>query len=93
MSNPFIEHYNYLNNLQCYVLKIKDLGLDLTLESFQSANAINTIYNSINLIGVSNTDQGGNIDSRKSTTENIFLLNNNKDNFNNNIAISQISKL
>ena len=95
MSNPTLEHYNYLNSIFSYLLKTKDLGLDLTLESIQSNPKLNTYYNnSINIIEVSNLDQGGNLDSRKSITGNIFLLNNVKDNYStNSIAISQISKL
>lgn len=100
MSNPTLEHYNYLNNVFSYLLKTKDLGLDLTLESIeQSTNNLTTntrdISNSINLLGISDADWGGDIDSRKSTTGNIFVLNNNKDNYSNNsnIAISWISKL
>ena len=49
---------------------------------------INNINNSINLLGISDLDWGGDLDSRKSTTGNIFILNNSKSNYNNNIAIS-----
>ena len=96
MANPSIEYYNYLNNIQYYLINIKDLALDLTLESSQLKSTIKEVYNNknIDLIGVSNSNQGGNIDSRKSTTKNIFLLNNNKDNPSNNlVVISQLSKL
>jgi hypothetical protein len=80
------------------LLKTKNLGLDLTLESLEQSTITNTIYNNtsklentinnINLIGISDADWGGDLDSRKSTTANIFILNNNKDNYNNSIAIS-----
>ena len=108
MSNPTIEHYNYLNNVFSYLLKTKDLGLDLTLESIEQSannnynnnyynknNNTRDISNSINLLGISDADWGGDLDSRKSTTGNIFILSNNKDNYSNNsnIAISWISKL
>ena len=101
MYNPSIEHYSYLNTIFSYLLKTRDLGLDLTLESlYQSAtkkantntnNLINT-NKSINLQGISDADWGGDLDSRKSTTGNIFILNN-KDNYSSNIAISWLSKL
>ena len=66
-----------------------------SLESNNSNNnnTINVINNSINLLGISDLDQKGNLDSRKSTIGNIFILNNSKSNYNNNIAISQILKL
>ncbi|KAH7066984.1 hypothetical protein BKA63DRAFT_425553, partial [Paraphoma chrysanthemicola] len=35
ISNPTIEYYNSLNNIFSYLLKTKDLGLDLTLESIE----------------------------------------------------------
>ena len=99
MSNPSLEHLNYLNSIFSYLLKTRDLGLDLTLESVKQSttssnkNYYNTI-NSINLLGVSDADWGGDLDSRKSTIGNIFLLNNIKDNYSSNsIAISWISKL
>ena len=90
MSNPSLEHLKYLDYIFSYLVKTKELGLDLTLESKQPA-ANNSTNNSIKLVGVSNADQGGDIDSRKSTIGNIFLLENiiNKKS----IAISQISKL
>ena len=92
MSNPSLEHYKYLDYIFSYLVKTKDLELDLTLESKQSTTTSNSKDNkSIKLVGVSNTDQGGDIDSRKSTIGNIFLL----ENINNkkSIAISWISKL
>jgi hypothetical protein len=102
MSNPSLEHYKYLNNIFSYLNKTRDLGLDLTLQSIEQSkannpitNTIKNLKNSINLIGISDSDWGGDLDSRKSTTGNIFILNNNKDNYSNNtnIAISWISKL
>ena len=98
MSNPSLEHYKYLNYIFSYLIKTKNYGLDLTLQSLESNsnsnnNTINNLNNSINLIGISDSDWGGDLDSRKSTTGNIFVLNNNKDNYNNSITISQISKL
>ncbi|XPS72906.1 hypothetical protein M3J07_005050 [Ascochyta lentis] len=105
MSNPSLEHLKYLDYIFSYLIKTKDLGLDLTLESNQSTIDLNKIYptidnnlsieNSIDLVGVSDADWGGDIDSRKSTIGNIFLLRNIKDNFNCNrsVAISWISKL
>jgi hypothetical protein len=95
MSNPSIEHYNYLDKIWCYILKTKDYGLDLTLQSPKQSKTANTckLQNSINLLGVSDSDWGGDLDSRKSTTGNIFTLNNAKDNCYSNIAISWLSKL
>ena len=92
MSNPSLEHYKYLDYIFSYLVKTKDLELNLTLESKQSATTSNSKDNkSIKLVGVSDADQGGDIDSRKSTIGNIFLL----ENINNkkSIAISWISKL
>ena len=97
MSNSSLEHYKYLNFISSYLLKTSNYSLDLTLQSLESNNSnnntINNINNSINLLGISNSDWGGDLDSRKSTTGNIFILNNSKSNYNNNIAISQILKL
>ena len=97
MSNSSLEHYKYLNFIFSYLLKTSNYSLDLTLQSLESNNSnnntINNINNSINLLGISNLDQGGDLDSRKSTIGNIFILNNSKSNYNNNIAISQILKL
>jgi hypothetical protein len=91
MSNPSLEHYKYLDYIFSYLVKTKNLGLDLTLESMQSANITTTTNNNIRLVGVSDVDWGGDLDSRKSTIGNIFLLENisNKKS----IAISWISKL
>ena len=93
MSNPSLEHYNYLDKVQSYLNKTRELGLNLTLESLKQSTNANTLIKSINLLGISDADQGGDLDSRKSTTGNIFILNLNKDNSYNNIAISQLSKL
>ena len=32
MSNPSLEHYKYLNNIFSYLLKTKELGLDLSIK-------------------------------------------------------------
>jgi hypothetical protein len=87
MSNPSLEHYNYLDNIFSYLVKTRDYCLDLTLDSKQSATS------SIDLVGISDADWGGNIDARKSTTGNLFVLSNTKDNFSNIVAISWLSKL
>ena len=67
MSNPSLEHYKYLNFIFSYLLKTSNYGLDLTLQSLESNNSnnntINNINNSINLLGISNLDQRGNLDS------------------------------
>ena len=67
-------------------MQTRNYSLDLTLQSIKSNNSINNnnnTINSINLIGVSD------LDSRKSTTSNIFVLNNIKDNYStNSISIS-----
>lgn len=84
MSNPSLEHYKYLNYIFSYLLKTRNKGLDLSISNKQSA------IDSINLIGISDADWGGDLDSRKSTIGNLFVLNNIN---NNNIAISWISKL
>jgi hypothetical protein len=62
-----------------YLLKTKDLGLDLTLESLEQSakdykTSLDNTKNSINVLGISDADWGGDIDSRKSTTANIFIL-------------------
>jgi hypothetical protein len=87
MSNPSLEHYNYLDNIFSYLVKTRDYCLDLTLDSEQSATS------SIDLVGISDADWGGDIDARKSTTGNLFVLSNTKDNFSNMVAISWLSKL
>ena len=87
MSNPSLEHLKYLDYIFSYLVKTKDLGLDLTLESSQSAN-----NSTLSLVGVSDADWGGDIDSRRSTIGNIFLLEStSKDK--KSVAISWISKL
>jgi hypothetical protein len=93
MSNPSIEHYNYLNKVWCYLVKTRDLGLDLTLEplkqSATNSNNNNNLVKSLNLLGISDADWGGDLDSRKSTTGNIFIINKDiNNNSYNNIAIS-----
>jgi len=85
MSNPSLQHYNYLNNIFSYLVSTKNYGLDLTLFQQSAANS-----QDINLKGISDADWGGDLDSRKSTTANIFTLS--KEN-SNTIAISWLSKL
>lgn len=87
MSNPSIEHYTYLNKVWSYLNKTRNLGLDLTIKQSKSL---------INLVGYSDSDWGGDLDSRKSTTGNIFVLDNNINNSikdNKFITISWLSKL
>lgn len=97
MTNPSLEHYKYLNYIFSYLNKTKDLSLDLTLYPYNQNqskyNTSNLTINSINLLGISDSDWGGDLDSRKSTTGNIFILRNIKDNNAKNIAISWQSKL
>ena len=101
MSNPSLEHYKYLNNIFSYLNKTKNYGLDLTLDTrsnidtksnldIKSSIDIQSKSNTINLIGISDSDWGGDLDTRKSTSGNIFVL---SSNLNTNIAISWISKL
>ena len=90
MSNPSLEHYRYLDNIFSYLNKTKNYGLNLTLQS----KSQDYIDKTINLIGISDSDWGGDLDSRRSTSGNIFILQNNLNNRDNrNIAISWISKL
>ena len=79
MSNPSLEHYKYLNNIFSYLLKTRELGLDLSIK--QSTKYTTKL---LGLVGISDADWGGDIDSRKSTTGNIFLLSSST----NNITIS-----
>jgi hypothetical protein len=72
MSNPNLEHLEYLDYIFSYLVKTKDLGLDLTLEQPTK----NSTSNSIRLVGISDADWGGDLESRKSTLGNIFLLEN-----------------
>jgi hypothetical protein len=92
MSNPSQEHYSYLDNIFSYLLKTRDLALNLTLESLQSANKDN-YTSSISLIGVGDADWGGDLDSRKSTVGSIFVLENSNNTSNTTVAISWLSKL
>ncbi|KAF1925481.1 uncharacterized protein M421DRAFT_70010, partial [Didymella exigua CBS 183.55] len=87
MSNPSLEHYKYLDYVFSYIVRTKDLGLDLTLESKQSARTLKPI----NLVGISDADWGGDLDSRRSTIGNIFSLENVASS--KYIAISWLSKL
>jgi hypothetical protein len=75
------------------LLKTRDLALNLTLESLQSVNKDKDYTSSISLIGVSNADWGGDLDSRKSTVGNIFVLENSNNTSNTTVAISWLSKL
>jgi hypothetical protein len=86
MSNPSQEHCSYLDNIFSYLLRTRDLALNLTLESLQSAKD-KDYTSSISLIGVSNTDWGGDVDSRKSTVGNIFVLENSNNTSNTTVAI------
>jgi len=54
MSNSSLEHYKYLDYIFSYLVNTRNLELDLTLESKQSAN--NNTSKSLKLIGVSNAD-------------------------------------
>jgi hypothetical protein len=56
MSNPSLEHYNYLDYIFSYLVKTKNLGLDLSLEPTQSATSPPKTSNNIKLVGVSNAD-------------------------------------
>ena len=106
MSNPNLEHYKYLNTIQSYLNSTKDLGLNLSISSldflvsstnknkntYYNKEAISSTNKSTNLVGISNSNQGGDLDTRKSTIGNIFALNKDINN-SNYIAISQLSKL
>jgi hypothetical protein len=70
------------------LLKTRDLALNLTLESLQSANKDKDYTSSISLIRVSDADWGGDLDSRKSTVGNIFVLENSNNTSNTTVAIS-----
>jgi hypothetical protein len=52
MSNPNLEHLKYLDYIFSYLVKTKDLGLDLTLEQPTK----NSTSNSIRLVGISDAD-------------------------------------
>jgi hypothetical protein len=109
MSNPSLEHYNYLNNyIWGYLVNTKDFGLDLSLNKLdlnkldKSNLNLNKVdfpnkqskkLDKLNLIGSSDSDWGGDINTRKSTTGNIFYLNNPNSSNNINISISWLSKL
>ena len=94
MSNPSMDHFNSLNYLWGYIKNTKDLALcynlNKDLESSQSSPLEpGNLGKTINLIGSTDSDWGGDFISRRSTTGYIFLLNNNK----NNSAIAWLSKL
>ena len=94
MSNPSRDHFNSLDYLWGYLRNTKDLGLYYCL-NLQPSNChsapleIKSLEKSINLIGSTDADWGGDFTTRRSTTGYIFLLNNNKKNS----AISWLSKL
>ena len=87
MSNPSVEHLKYLDYVFSYLVKTKNLGLDLTLQS--ALDSTTKTNNCISLLGISDADWGGDLDSRKSTSGNFFTLQSN----NKLAAISQLSKL
>jgi hypothetical protein len=74
------------------LLKTRDLALNLTLESLQSAKD-KDYTSSISLIRLSNADWGSDLDSGKSTVSNIFVLENSNNTSNTTVAISWLSKL
>ena len=87
MSNPSVEHLKYLDYVFSYLVKTKNLGLDLTLQS--ALDSTTKTNNCISLLGISDADWGGDLDPRKSTSGNFFTLQSN----NKLAAISQLSKL
>ena len=87
MSNPSVEHLKYLDYVFSYLVKTKNLGLDLTLQS--ALDSTTKTNNCISLLGISDADWGGDLDSRKSTSSNFFTLQSN----NKLAAISWLSKL
>ena len=54
MSNPSLEHYKYLNNIFSYLLKTKEIGLDLSIK--QSTKYTTKL---LDLVGTSDADWGG----------------------------------
>lgn len=71
MSNPNLEHYKALDRIWNYLEDHQDLGL-----TFKSDPNLE----SINLIGYTDSDWGGDLGTRRSTTGYIFLLNSNNRN-------------
>ena len=53
MSNPSLEHYKYLNNIFSYLLKTKEIGLDLSIK--QSTKYTTKL---LDLVGISDADWG-----------------------------------
>ena len=75
MSNPSVEHLKYLDYVFSYLVKTKNLGLDLTLQS--ALDSTTKTNNCISLLVISDADWGGDLDSRKSTSGNFFTLQSN----------------
>ena len=54
MSNPSVEHLKYLDYVFSYLVKTKNLGLDLTLQS--ALDSTTKTNNYISLLGISDAD-------------------------------------
>lgn len=95
MANPSPEHFSSLDHLWGYLSQSKQIGLLYQLNASSQARSIKSDQSTsvrsdqIKLIGSTDADWGGDLDSRRSTTGYIFLLQLNK----NYCAISWLSKL
>ncbi|KAL6154143.1 hypothetical protein ACJBU6_07428 [Exserohilum turcicum] len=94
MANPSSEHFSHLDYLWGYLSHSKQLGLLYQLDtdikrSSKTEQSAAISPAAIKLTGSTDADWGGDLDSRRSTTGYIFLLQSNKSS----CAISWISKL
>jgi hypothetical protein len=64
MEEPCEEHLTAMKRVLCYIAGTKDLSL------YYGQNGNDTL----NLVGYSDSDVAGDVDTRKSTTGNIFFL-------------------
>ena len=65
--NLSIEHLKYLDNIFSCLVKIRNLGLDLTLQ-------FTIKFSNMRLLEISNIDQRGNLEYREFTSSNLFTL-------------------
>ena len=68
MSNPSIHHFKAIKRLWGYIKRTRNYGLFYTSST--------TLGIAPNLVGYCDSDWGGNLETRKSTTGYIYLLNN-----------------
>ena len=78
MANPSKDHFSHLDYLWGYIRNTRDIGLYYNLNIVKEQNQSTTIEplsnKTINLIGSTDADWGGDFTTRRSTTGYLFIL-------------------